>query len=334
METNIFIAEKIKVGYQKRDDTYSKKLAYVIYYDAKGVLRKENSWESWRDKKIPSNEFENKPLEGFVLNKGVGGARQSYGWNARNEYIRIFDPRGFEIEISIANLLFILQETNSVKGKGLEGEFVYGWAGKDLILLPVSCQEYKECVSFTKLQDNKVSSKDYIIGATYLDKSNHEVVYLGRFEYNANLGWSEKITVSKKHLFSLKDRALKNETNYISANPTNISKLIDDSPISNYAKLISLVLKTNACSKVIGFELGTKKVESYSYGSYYSSNRTMRTYIDEKNYVMGSNNTNSHFTLCENGNIVETKLIGDYNFRKFSDEIHLKLSNGNKIKKH
>lgn len=35
-----FIPEKIKVGYQKRQDTYTGKLSYIIYYDKKGVLRK------------------------------------------------------------------------------------------------------------------------------------------------------------------------------------------------------------------------------------------------------------------------------------------------------
>ena len=36
---SIYIPEKIKVGYQNRNDTYTKKLAYVIYYDEKGKLR-------------------------------------------------------------------------------------------------------------------------------------------------------------------------------------------------------------------------------------------------------------------------------------------------------
>lgn len=32
---SIYIPKKIKVGYQNRSDTYTKKLAYVIYYDEK-----------------------------------------------------------------------------------------------------------------------------------------------------------------------------------------------------------------------------------------------------------------------------------------------------------
>lgn len=47
----IFIPKKINVGFQKRDDTYTGKLAYIIYYDETGKLRKETSWNGWRDKK-------------------------------------------------------------------------------------------------------------------------------------------------------------------------------------------------------------------------------------------------------------------------------------------
>lgn len=51
-KSQLFIPSKIKVGFQDRSGTYTGKLAYVIYYDNKNVLRKEKSWESWRDKKI------------------------------------------------------------------------------------------------------------------------------------------------------------------------------------------------------------------------------------------------------------------------------------------
>jgi len=49
MNSQLFIPTKIKVGYQEREDTYSDLLCYVIYYDEKGKLRKEQSWRSWID---------------------------------------------------------------------------------------------------------------------------------------------------------------------------------------------------------------------------------------------------------------------------------------------
>ncbi len=45
--STIYLPKTIKVGYQERGGTYSGKLAYVIYIDEKGKVRKETSWESW-----------------------------------------------------------------------------------------------------------------------------------------------------------------------------------------------------------------------------------------------------------------------------------------------
>lgn len=175
------IPSKISVGFQERAGTYTGKLAYVVYYDVKGVRRKEKSWESWRDKKIPIMEFANEPTDGFVLNKGVGGARESYGYNARNEYIRVYDPRNFEFEISVANLLFILQECNSYKGKGLEGKFVYSWQGTELVLLPDGCEDYKKSSLHTEMQSMGVKMKELVPGAYYTTKKNVDVIYIGKF---------------------------------------------------------------------------------------------------------------------------------------------------------
>ena len=124
MNTTIFLPKTIKVGYQNRSDTYTGRLAYVIYYDQQNKLRKERSWEGWRDNKIEPQEFSNEPTSGFVLNKKVGG--YDTGWNHRQTYTRVYDPRGFEFEITIPNLLYILENANSIKGKGLEGDFIYG----------------------------------------------------------------------------------------------------------------------------------------------------------------------------------------------------------------
>lgn len=183
MKNNIFVPKRIKVGFQNREDTYTKKLAYVIYFDEKGKLRKERSWNSWRDKDIESLEFNNEPTEGFVLNKHVGGCCS--GWEHRNSYIRVYDPRNFEFEITVENLLYILENCNSIKGKGLEGSFVYGWDGKDLILIPILSPDYIEISKYNKLVHTKthIKAKDLILGATYQTKQDEEWIYMGRFDY-------------------------------------------------------------------------------------------------------------------------------------------------------
>lgn len=176
----LFIPNKIKVGFQDRKDTYSGRLAYIIYYDNKNKLKKEASWNSWRDQKIDSIDFDNVPTEGFVLNKKVGGYKSD--WNFRNAYVRVFDPRGFEFEISVENLLFILENSECLKGKGLSGSFVYSWDGKDLVLLPTESENFKAAHDFTKLQDEKISAKTMTVGKTYLlKKDKTEALFLGKF---------------------------------------------------------------------------------------------------------------------------------------------------------
>lgn len=238
MKTNIFIPTKIKVGYQERKDTYTQKLAYVIYWDEKNKLRKETSWESWRDSKIEPQEFENVPTSGFVLNKKSGG--YSTGWNHRQTYCRVYDSRNFEFEITIPNLLYILENTNSIKGKGLEGEFVYGWDGKDLLLIPCDSPDYKELQAFNEVVHNKsyIKAKDLIIGAKYRSKSNEEWIYMGRFDRYDYNGQNEGL----QHFFAHEETNYKDEkVNHFNSFKSISGKLIeclDENCVINYAEIM------------------------------------------------------------------------------------------------
>jgi len=175
------IPPTIHAGFVNRNDTYTGKLAYVIYTDHKGKLRKEKSWNGWRNQKIKSVDFENEPTAGFVLNRKVGGG--NYGWHSRQAKIRIYDPRDFEFEITLENLLFILEECSSIKGKGLEGEFVYAWDRDKIVLLPVSSQEYKSSSEHTANQTKKVTKDSMAEGCMYRTKKGFEVMYLGRHSW-------------------------------------------------------------------------------------------------------------------------------------------------------
>ena len=171
----------------------------MIYYDEKNVLRKEKSWESWRDKNIEPQEFSNEPTSGFVLNKKAGD--YSSHWNHRQAYCRVYDSRDFEFEITIENLLYILENTSSIKGKGLEGEFIYGWSGKDLILIPCESPDYKEITQYNDMihEKNYVKVKDLTLGGTYKTKSNEEYIYMGRFDYYDDIYESIPYEVSNNY---------------------------------------------------------------------------------------------------------------------------------------
>ena len=209
MKDYLNIPERILVGYQDRDDCPSKKLAYVTYYRGKQIAKKA-SWESWRSKSIEPEEFENIPTSGFILNKRTGGCVGYSTWNKRITYCRVSDPRGFEFEIGLDNLLYILEHCDCLTGKGLEGKFVYSWDGSDLVLLPVTSPDYTE----TKKTEEKVATSgikkwtDIEVGKKYRIKDGRdflEAYYLGDLTWTIKKGgWlasSQKIDIEKHHTF-------------------------------------------------------------------------------------------------------------------------------------
>lgn len=333
MKSQLFIASKVKVGFNLRQDTYTGRLGYVIGFDGK-KWRKEPSWDGWRlhfkdgpemdalklknynetldyqtkhfnrmfdelknnpskygydhwyrdetknglqgyldrrgvgsydkfqpnlgklsnSKDIIPLEFDNVPTEGFVLNKKVGG--YSSGWDHRSTYSRVYDPRGFEFEITMENLLFILQECNSMKGKGLEGEFVYAWNGKDLVLLPTSSEDYRQSDLYTKAQQGKVSIKELEAGLTYKHKNMQDYVYLGRFPFFNN--FRSSLSCKKAHVFYNITDPSRNEFVGLTALATVISKVTDTS-ISNFSEIFDKFNNSRHSE-----DLSTAKVDAYT----------------------------------------------------------------------
>lgn len=203
MKTNLYIPKTITVGFQTRSDTFTGKLGYVIYTDHKGVLRKETSWNGWRDKKIDAVTVDNTPQSGFTLNKGV---QRDGHWGSGRSVIRVWDPRDFEFEISVDNLIGILMHAD-VSKRDITEPCVFAWYGTELILLPTNSVEYQESVAHTAKQERKFSAKDLTPGYTYsVRKESRSVVYLGYFDRyevesvyeNERYGYTRAVTQTKK----------------------------------------------------------------------------------------------------------------------------------------
>ena len=277
-EQQLFIPNKLSVGFQKREGTYTKKLAFVVCYDLKGVRRKEKSWNGWRDQKIPSIDYDNTPTEGFVLNKGVGGARASYGWNARNEYIRVYDPRDFEFEISVANLLFILREGDCSRGKGLEGKFVYAWDRDKLVLLPVASPDYQNSKQFTQLQDKTVAVADLVSGASYTTRKQKVLTYLGKLPvYSSGYKWG---TINVHPIKPVKQHVFWEGKSYEFLKDTKTIAIRNGDGIApDYAELLDAFLKSKFGSKVV-------KVYTKPHSGKHYKEENDNYYNDRKNWVL------------------------------------------------
>lgn len=242
MSDSVFLAAKVKVGYQNRQGTYTGKLAYVVPYDEKGKLRKERSFESWRHKSIEPQDFDNVPTSGFVLNKKVGG--YDTGWNHRQTYSRIYDPRGFEFEITIPNLLYILENCDCIKGKGLVGDFVYGWDGTDLFLMPTCSPDYENLQKYNEKLFNKekIGTRNIKIGATYLTNKNQKWIYLGKYDlyFTYNYTWYKPPRLEgqlDKQVFYFYDLETKS-FEHINSLSGKIIATINDECCSDYANIM------------------------------------------------------------------------------------------------
>ena len=176
----LYIPKKLKIGFQNRKEASSGKLAYIIYYDDKNVLKKEHSWEKWRDKTLGSIDVDNIPRTGLIIDRSGGGCRYS----DRVAFIRMYDPQGFDFEISASNLIFLIKHCSYDKDNGFSGEFVYAWDGTKLVVLPTNSEEYKESTEFTRLKSCSITKKDLIAGGSYKSKDGKELFYIGRRDKN------------------------------------------------------------------------------------------------------------------------------------------------------
>lgn len=176
------IPNTIVIGFREREGTFTGRLGYITYYRGK-TIAKQTSWEGWRDENIPPLELENAPISGLELNKEVVGGEKS-GWNQRHSYCRVYDPRGFEFEITFDNLLFILQETGYTPEEGLRGEFVYAWDRADLVLLPISSEDYKASKKLKEDSDREnIGARNLVIGKAYKTKHWPTAYYIGKLDW-------------------------------------------------------------------------------------------------------------------------------------------------------
>ena len=273
MKNQLYIPKELVIGQIERTDTYTGRLAYVIYKDQKGVLRKETSFNSWLNaswnKKVGDIlECNNVPTSGFVLNRSGGGTGGN-SWDSRRAFIRVYDPRDFEFEISIPNLLYILSCTDCSRGKGLEGEFVYAWEGKDLVLLPANSIEYKNSIEFSDLKSCKVSTKQLKLGHTFYTKNQKTVIYLGKYDFVNNNDEYYGIKFSNEHVFQIEGTE-----NYESIKIDKLAKVLNEHPVFDLAERIELL--ENSGSVLCADKLKITKIDNIrkliEWDYYYNNN--------------------------------------------------------------
>lgn len=129
------------------------------YYHAKTKTTKEPTF----------TVYDNKPMEGFEIVNWVSR------YTTDNKWARILDPRGFELEITIRNLIHLIL-TSEIKNGKIQGNLVWLRDGAQNWLTQETSSEYK--TAFNPVKDKKTSV--YEVGDTITNAFNVSYMYLGK----------------------------------------------------------------------------------------------------------------------------------------------------------
>ena len=224
-------------------------MAFITYALEDGSWKHKKAWDNWIDPDIPVIETTNAPSEGFVINKREGGGG-SWSYDEREAKIRVWTPNngGYEFEITIENMLDLLAISGSIPGKGLEGEFVYGYQGNRLFLIPTASESYKISSEFTDLNKFNVEAKDLIVGALYITKSVNRWIYMGLIPWIEPSYYDNEISVEKSHIFYNADSTDMDELDSFQIlKIKDLSKCLDSNPVEGLADLIEAMQNTGKC---------------------------------------------------------------------------------------
>lgn len=215
IKENIFIPKKLKCGFNLRhvkDDSYVKryvridgeyvaveetteptyKVGFVSYYDEKGRFRHETSFNNWISKKVPTEKHENVPTKGFKIFKQANRFSYNRFASYRNVSFEIQDPRGWVFEITQNNLAWIIDNCSINKGD-IEGEFVYGWDGKDRLLIPCSSETFKDNIIFSNILNSQsyITPKNLQMWHVYKSKQGEKMMFVGRHDIYSRHSWAK-----------------------------------------------------------------------------------------------------------------------------------------------
>jgi len=177
-----FIPAKVLVGVKPRDnwDSNEINLSFFTYKGEDGKIKKENSWNNWRDQLLAPIELDNVLLDGFSL---LNTTKRSSDWFGTGRSVwRIQHPSGYTFEIDSSNFEGIIQSVGINAGGSIAGKCILVWRGQKLLLAPEKSVLYKESSAATKRQLSTIDINDVKIGSKVRLKDNTTGIYLGKFK--------------------------------------------------------------------------------------------------------------------------------------------------------
>lgn len=253
--STIKIPEKVYVGFQGRRSVDEVPLGFMTPYttDKAGEKRRAtvDSWAKGHyhnaDKTFNSVTIENKPMIGFKIGRAI--RRSGSGWNSSGaSFIRIEDPRGFELEITIENLAMCMAG-NIIEDGELVQECVWGRDGGKNLLLPINSEPYLDSVSTKSAIDTAVPLRTVKQGDKIKLITGEEGIYFGGMfpvviERYSSRG--DKVTMEKKR-YVLKQTDRHGVVTYVGRTAIKVGEVMEVAA----AKLTPLEMETEIAAAVL-----------------------------------------------------------------------------------
>lgn len=197
----------------KRKETVNNWAGYIFQKDSTIIVQNDYNAHTRRydivelktaDPRHPIT-IKNELIEGFKI---VATKRRWGGWFSNKTSVwRVYDPRGFELEIYAANLAFIIDGCGISEGGIINGKCIWGRdsSGKN-VLVPEASDTYQLSINKAEFDANRkyVPLKDIARG-TIVEMEGHEYTYYG----NVHLASIDKpyieTKISTRYLFSKTD---------------------------------------------------------------------------------------------------------------------------------
>ncbi len=303
MSKQIRFPDRCYVGMITRD-TDDLPLAFMTEDGAdKAAQKRKTTVDQWvtsayaqqNKKRIPAHSYDNLPMAGFCLGKSI---RRSSNFGSGNVMWRIEDPRGFQLEISSANMATIMDSTVIDRGEILN-TCIWGRDGGNNILVPVSSELYQIAQDNAERLQKSASLRDMKVGNKVVFKNGATGVYLGKMfglsknyyrnNENNRWMWSEKAT----HLFYIADN------NIMSVASPKISEIISPD-IINPKEALKIALLHSAkrmfyCEEKVEFG-NIKKSLALEEDLQSYSNKTFTTLMDGETVVFSPHGPNTTVT--------------------------------------
>ena len=203
------IPEKIILGKKQTGNQ-----GYLVFSKPDGSTKNEVRFKKWVCEECGGkiSNIENDVLSGFSIISTVGG---NGGYDKRQAYVQVKDPRGFVIEITDENFIEICKNFAVNKGV-LDGEYVYAFDDKHpsislVNILDKAYSEYKQnTIEYYKCEEKieHFSFKNLKPGMIYRAKymyGNVLAMYLGKFNLYDQVcvarNYIYKKRSTKSHLF-------------------------------------------------------------------------------------------------------------------------------------